>query len=226
LNADLSDIDGNASLYFAQSGIHDVHVTRDGFGSLPPMRSLLVTDSVESVHFYLPPTDDRIIDGGFEAGDLAAWTISGEITPVLTATAHTGNFAVTFGGPVSPTLPGTGPWSGVIEQEIAVLPALKLATLSLLYHVEAAESASDTLQIRLIGTTRTVTHTLPLTASRWVHYWCDLSDWEDPTLTLRIEWYQSERTITAGVIVDEVSLGSSIRGVYSIYLPLALRNEP
>jgi hypothetical protein len=226
LNTDLSDANGNASLYFDQPGTHDVHVTRDGFGSLPPMRSLLVTDSVKSVHFYLPPTDDCIADGGFEAGDLAAWTISGEITPVLTVTAHTGDFAVTLGGPISPTLPGTGPWSGVIEQEIAVSPTSASTTLSLLYQVKAVEPASDTLQISLIGTTRTVTHTLSLTVSGWVHQWYDLSDWEDSMLTLRIEWHQIERTKTTGVIMDEVSLGSSMRGVYPIYLPLALRNKP
>lgn len=226
LNSILTSGRGDFELYFDQSGSYDVTASRHGFGSLPSMRNVPVTDTHTILTFYLPPTDDQVTDGGFEAGDLAAWSISGEITPVLTTMAHTGEFAAVLGGPVSPTLPGAGPWSSVIEQECVVSPTLTSTTLSVIYQMAEADPISDTFQVSLIGTTQIVTYTLPLTSDGWTHHWWDLSAWESPTLTLRIEWHQTERTRTAGVIIDEVSIGSTVRGAYSIYLPLTLRNEP
>ncbi len=117
--------------------------------------------------------------------------------------------------------PAAGPWEGVLEQEIATVPAS--ATLSLLYRVVGTVPDSDTLQVRLIGAAGSVTHTLPLTTTGWVHRWWDLTAWDGPTATLRLEWVQMERSRSGGVILDEISLGTGVVGAYPVYVPLVWR---
>jgi Tol biopolymer transport system component len=117
----------------------------------------------------------------------------------------------------------TESWSSVLEQSVTLSPTLTSGTLSLLYRVAAAESASDTLQVQLIGSTQTVTCSLPLTQTGWVHQWLDVSPWVGSPLTVRVEWRQDKREQLAGVILDEISLGSAVVGSYPVYLPLVMR---
>jgi hypothetical protein len=368
LNTALSGYRGDFGLYFNDLGARAVEASRDGFGTLPPMKGISV-ENPPPVTFYLPPVDDAVVDGGFEAGDLAAWQSSGEIAPVVTGTAHTGDYAATLGGAapppvVTPTAPfsasavldegggvltsakvtvtvpvdavsgtvtftlssvplvagvpeiaqdvgphfsltarltdGTpltmtllpltltvryddaaweaaqivgeetlslwwydpeggawmqlggevdaagntvtvqtphlgpfallgdpypGPWGSVLEQEIALPPGLVSGTLSLLYRLEGVEHPSDTLLVAMEGATEVVSYTLPLTAGVWLHRWWEVPSWAGPTLTLRLEWMQEERERPAGVIVDEVSLGTAARGAFLIYLPIVLRGQ-
>ncbi len=223
LNVASSRGDGSFTLYFGQAGVHTVTVARPGFGPLPPMNHVVVTGTYTTPRLYLPPADEMIADGGFESGNLAAWAAAGEITPTLTPGAHTGSFAVRLGGLSSS--PGSGPWRSGIEQSIVVSPTLVSGTLSLLYRVVAAEPLSDTLQVSLVGAGQAITHTLPLTADGWMHSWWDLSLWAAPTLTVRIAWTQGAGAREAGVILDEISVGSSLRGSYPVYLPLVLRQR-
>jgi hypothetical protein len=37
-----------------------------------------------------PPLNDTIANGQFESGDLSGWNATGEVTPIMTTTAHTG----------------------------------------------------------------------------------------------------------------------------------------
>ncbi len=102
LNIAISQPFGNFDLYFNQSGIYDLAASQPAFGPLPPMKGVSVPQTVLPVTLYLPPADDQVADGGFEAGDLALWSPSGEIVPLLTTTAHTGDWAALLGGPVPP----------------------------------------------------------------------------------------------------------------------------
>ncbi len=364
-NVAQSGADGAFVLYLDISGTYTLTVTRDGYGPMAPMYGVSVPGA--SPTFYLPPLDDRVEDGGFEAGDLAAWSPTGAIGPVLTATAHTGDYAVALGGSapgpvVTPTeafsvsavvtaaggelsttvallevpagavsgtvvitmsgvptvtglptgtqdvgvhvawvaaltdgtaltetltgltltvfyedaawqaaqvsgeetlglwrydavsatwaavsgtvdvlsntvvvttaqpglyallgAPLSGPWGSVLWQELVLTPTVSSGTLSLLYRVEGAEAASDTLRVVLAGVTETVSYTLPLTVTGWRHVWWEVPGWAGPTLTLRLEWEQAVRERPTVVILDEISLGSAVVGSYPIYLPLVVR---
>ena len=223
LNTALSDQTGTFNLYFMSSGTYTLSVTRDGFGPLPAMHDVVVSDTAPGPTFYLPPIDDRVTDGNFEAGNLSAWNPAGDVTPTLTSTAHTGNAAALLGGSVPSDTVGSGPWRRAIEQEIALSPTLTSGTLSVLYQVIAAEPLSDTLYAYLIGPGETVTYTLPLTSSGWTHAWWDLPAWDVPIATLRIELALGNQARLVNVAVDEVSLGSAAIGAYPVYLPVVQR---
>jgi hypothetical protein len=228
LNMSQSGINGAFYLYFDQEGSYDIEVDRDGFAALPPIKHLLVTDTVEPITFYLPPLDDRVVAGGFEPGNPVAWTFYGDVTATVTTTAHTGDQAILLGGAIPPGAPVLGPWRSVIEQDVILSSTLLTSgTLSLLYQVVAAEPNSDTVQVDLVGLTQSVTHTLPLTGSGWLHSWWEIPAWESPTMTLRVAFEQGgDRARQVEILLDEISLGSSVRGSYPGYLPLILRNGP
>jgi len=215
MNMAISDQSGSFALYFEQSGIYDLEASHPGFGALPPMLGVVVSETLQPVTFYLPPADDRIIDGGFEAGDLVAWNPAGPSTPTLTTTGHTGEFAVLFGG-------GTG----TLEQEITLPSAPYSGTLSLLYRVEGVDPATNSLQIVFGSPALTVTHALPLTPTGWVHWWWDLPPWEDPAATLRVLWTPGDARVPMGVWVDEISLGTTATASYAVYIPLVTRASP
>ncbi len=361
LNAARTDVAGRFALYCNVTGTTVVTATRSGFGPLPPVKGVLLSEAPPDLALYLPPADDRVADGGFEAGDLAAWETGGEIAPILTATAHSGDYALHLGGvvpppvvtpteafavsglftpaggllqapladlllpagalargailtlsgvptvtalpggtqdvgvhvswagvftagppltqtnlpvtltvryadaawrdarvtgeetlalwrydpagpawlPLSTTLdtlsntaiatttqpglyallgaPSVGPWSSTIRQSL-FLPTSDEATLSFLYR-PGAVAPSDTLQVRLVGPTGTLTWTPPLTPTGWAHRWWALPDWGGATLTLEVRWEQAGEA-AAGVLVDEVSLGTAATGSFGIYLPL------
>jgi Tol biopolymer transport system component len=122
--------------------------------------------------------------------------------------------------------PREGPWNGILQQELILSPTLSSGTLSLLYRVEGITLTSETLRVVLMGPvqpTHTVSWTLPLTVSGWVHRWWALPGWASPTLTLQLEWSQIGREGVLEAIVDEVSVGAYTVGSYPVYLPLILR---
>lgn len=361
-----SGVDGAFVLYGHATGTYTLSVSRDGFGVLPGMAGVPVPAETEPV-FYLPPGDDRVDDGGFEAGDLLAWHPGGEVVPTVTNTAHTGAYgarlgsmvppplvtptmpftasavltaagglvttslavlhvptgavsgtvrftltgvptvtglppetqdvgphvawaaALTDGRPLTATLapltltvfysdaawqaaqvgreetlalwgydpvsttwtplsgtldilrntvvvtrtapglvallgePFAGPWRGVLVQDVPMTPPLVSGTISLLYQVSADGPVSDTLQLFLAGPTQTLTYTLPLTASGWEHRWWSVPQWAGPTLTVQLEWLQLSRAPSVVVVLDEISLGPTAVGGYTIYLPILAR---
>jgi Tol biopolymer transport system component len=358
-------VDGSFTLHGDAAGTYDLSVVRSGFGTLPAMRGVPMPSSQPPI-FYLPPSDDRSADGGFEAGDLAAWAVTGTVAPTLTAPGHTGTYAARFGGPVPPpivtptavftasavvtaaggvvtsslavltvptgtvsgtavftltgvptvtglpagtqdvgahlawqaaltdgtpltatlrpvtvtvsysdgqwqaaqvageetlrlwwydpvsatwvplsgtldvvsntvtvtaTRPGrfallgapyTGPWAGTLSQEM-VLGPVESATLSLLYQVVGTAPPSTTLAVYVAGPSTTVTYTLPLTASGWVHRWWEVPTDLGPTVTVRLAWTQGGREAAVLAVVDEISLGTAAVGGYAVYLPLLRR---
>lgn len=130
MNTALSRCDGAFTLYFNVTGTYALSVTRSGFGALPPMYGVAVP-AQETLYFYLPPLDDAITDGGFEAGDLAAWNPAGEPSPARVGPGHTGDGAALLGGEVSPpVVTPTTPFSmsrvvtasgGVLTSSVALL---------------------------------------------------------------------------------------------------------
>ncbi|CAG0947439.1 partial Tol-Pal system protein TolB, partial [Anaerolineae bacterium] len=223
INDSLSRHDGLFDLYFASGGTYTLTTTRNAFGVLPPLFNVSVPLSTSLPTLYLPPLNDQLSDGHFESGTLAAWNPIGLLTPTITSTAHTGEYAALLGGIVPLDTVSGGPYLSAIEQTITMSMTLTDGTLSLLYEVTAADPLSDTLTAYLVGPTDTLTFTLPVTATAWTHHWFDVSAWTSPTATLRIELSTPDKEREVGVLVDEVTWGSSVIGSRPIYLPVMRR---
>jgi hypothetical protein len=215
LNVDQTGPAGSFALYFDGSGIYDLKGAHVKFGALPPMVGIEVAEASLPVTLYLPPADDRIADGGFEAGDLAAWNLSGADYPALTTAAHTGGYAVLLDGADSR-----------LSQAIALPSVPYSGTLSLLYRAEAADPAGDDLTISITGDSQAFTYTVPLTGDGWVHWWTDAESWADPTATLQMAWTEADARSPGRTFVDEISLGTAETGAYAVYVPAVLRARP
>jgi Tol biopolymer transport system component len=223
LNTGVSRHDGTYDLYFASGGIYTLTMTRNNFSELPPLLNVTVPSSNSLSTLYLPPLDNQIDDSHFESGDLSAWNPNGDLTPTITSTAHTGNYAAVLGGSVPSDTLTTGPWYSTFEQMINISPTIGSGTLSLLYRVESADPLSDTLTVYVVGANNTLTFTLPVTATEWTHAWFDLSTWIEPTATLKLDFAVTDVGRTAEVVVDEVTWGSVIEGSHAVFLPLVRR---
>ncbi len=163
-----------------------------------------------------------------EEGTLQLWRYDGASWSPLTSTVDITNNEVTVLTAESGLYalagdPEVGPWASVLEQEVALTPTLEAGTLSLLYRVEGADPGSDTARVLLSDGTETLTYTLSLTETGWVHVWWGLESLTGTTLTVRLEYLQANRDATAGLLLDEVSAGSSGVGAYVVYLPVVFR---
>jgi hypothetical protein len=223
MNTALSVHNGTFELYFASGGTYGLTAARSGFSPLPPMLNLIIPNTSMNPIFYLPPIDDQIIDGHFESGDLSAWIATGDITPTITTTAHTGFNGVLLGGTVPSGTLTIAPYHSTIEQTITVPPTLTLGTLSLVYKIAQADPVSDTLSVSIIGPTETLAYSLPLTSSGWTHQWWDVSTWTAPTATVRIELTHGSNLGSTSAVLDDISWGSSNKGGKIVYLPVIYR---
>ena len=208
---------GRFALYFDEvADSVQITATRFGFGVTPPMANVAMTTTT-TPFFILPPVDERVADGGFEIGDLAAWRPSGDPRPRLSDHAHTGRFAAQLGA--SQPAPGAGPLQSSLEQDIVLPPVSTQPVLSLLYQSNGA-AAGDALIVALLGADPPVTYTLPIALTGWQHWWQELIVSGAPTVTLRIAWTQANADHVASVLVEEISLGPLARGVYRAWLPM------
>jgi hypothetical protein len=192
-------------------------------GQLPPLLNVTVPSSSSLPTLYLPSLDNQISNSHFESGDLSAWYPSGKLTPTITSTAHTGNYAVMLGGTVPTDTVTTGLWHSTIEQTISVSPTIMSGTLSLLYRADAVDPMSDTLNAYLVGVNNILTFTLPVTTSDWAHTWFDVSTWNEPTATVKIDFVTGSAGRTTMALVDEITWGSAVEGSHAVFLPIARR---
>lgn len=204
---------GNFLAYLAAGGSYDVTVSRpELYGALPAMHDVNVAADVSGLSFVLPPPDDGVAAGGFEAGDLAAWQLGGTVPPALTPVAHTGLGAVRLGGAGE---------TASLAQWLTPPAAGESPTLSFLVRLDQPGSPG-VLLIELANSgvlSPPLTYTLPVDGEDWVHVWYDLDGLVSEPLTLT--FHVSD---TAAILLDEVSLGSSPVGIHFIYLPLLGRN--
>jgi lysophospholipase L1-like esterase len=230
----LASVAGGGFLaYLAEGGTYDLSVARpDLYGPLPAKRDLPVTGDVADLAFVLPPHDDAVADGGFEAGDLAAWQPGGSPPPALTATAHTGLAALQMG---SSDLDAAG-FQAALSQTVTPGPALSDPTLSFMVRL-AQPGPAGALEVSLANGgafSPPLTLVLSVESEAWTHVWYNLSgltgdlsglsgnlsglsgDAVPFTLTFTLSG-------SATVLLDEVSLGSALPGGHLIYLPLTFR---
>jgi lysophospholipase L1-like esterase len=204
---------GGYVAYVANEGVYDLSVARDGFGSLPPMQAISVTADLDGLDFVLPPLDDVVSDGGFEAGVWGDWQFGGTFTPTLVTETHTGDGAVLLGGI------GKTSW---LSQSLSVPGDLTDATLSFL--VQVAEDGgigdSSTLHVELAGTP--ISHTQDIAAGGWTHVWFPVEAAVGQAVTLTFTLSD-----TPAIHLDEVSLGTAAKGGYWVHLPITVRaNAP
>ncbi|MBK8989523.1 MAG: PD40 domain-containing protein [Chloroflexi bacterium] len=97
LNNALSSSEGAFGSYIATvSDVYSVTVSKTGYGSLPVTGYPFGPDA--SVQVALPPINDVVRNGDFEAGSLNNdWTADGYTAPALNDNAHTGDWAVFIG---------------------------------------------------------------------------------------------------------------------------------
>lgn len=203
---------GGFLAYLQDGGSYDVLVSRpDLYGPLPPMLGVAVTTDVSGLSFVLPPQDEAVVDGGFEAGNLAAWQPGGTIPPTLTTVAHTGLGAVRL---------GDAGQSAYLGQPLTPADGER-PTLSFLVRLEQP-GATGTLQVELANSgilSPPMTYTLEVDSEDWLHVWYDLNGLVSQALTLTFQVSD-----TAAILLDEVSLGSAPPGVRQVYLPLLNRD--
>jgi hypothetical protein len=198
--------------YMMTEGDYEISVSRpDLYGGLPAMHNQAAIGHVTGLEFVLPPHDDAVSDGGFEAGNLGAWLLGGVSPPALGGTAHTGQYAVRLGG---------GGLDSHLSQSISPGAAMSDPTLSFMARLEEA-GPPNTLQIVLSGgvmPAAPMTYTLVVEDANWVHAWYDLTGLVSDPLTVAL-------VVDGGpaLLVDEVSLGSALPGGYLVYLPVLYR---
>lgn len=71
--------------------------TKPGYGALPPLTRATTADL--QVNPVLPPADDALDNGDFEAAGWGAWQPGGAISPSLSADTHSGAHAAALGAP-------------------------------------------------------------------------------------------------------------------------------
>jgi len=199
--------------YLATGGDSTISARRDDlYGTLPAMHRE-VNASLSGLALILPPQDEAVIDGGFEEGNLNAWQTGGTAMLTLATEAHTGLGAVRLGV--------VGDDSYLSQ---AIIPALSPSepTLSFLVRLGEGSPASE-LEIRLTNSgvlSPTLTYTVAIEDEEWVHVWYDLTGLVGEPLTLTLAVVDNP-----AVLVDEISLGSAIRGGTLIHLSVVFRSR-
>ena len=213
-----TNLQGKYLLCHEESLTYAIAASRPSFGTLPAMQHL--SGTMAHLDFYLPPTDDVLTNGQFEAGDLSGWLTSTVQlgtsrlgTVMVTGDAHTGNYAVELSDGGSLT------WTVALSQSVLIPGTLKDPTLSLVYRVTGNAPAWVAVQ----GPTQTLTHTLP-TAMTWSHAWMDVSEFQGQGVTIALH-VDGALGGSGTLVVDEVSLGTAVPGWWDVYLPIVHRQH-
>ncbi len=227
----VSDESGRYELALPQcDGTFAVTAVSPVFGAIPPLFGRVATagEATSGVDIILPPADNllRNSNWGFEQGGLApAWTVGGEMLPVLApGQGHTGNGAAYLGTVMTATSPAGESWIAIT----ATIPiTVYRPTLSFMYRILTMDNGlHDSFEVRVdgqpvfsdsyAGSDYGVVRDLG-----WRHGWADLGDYAGQTVQVRLVVLQGQAyaSYPTGAFVDEVSLGSAAGGRFTIHLP-------
>jgi hypothetical protein len=217
LNTVTTDATGEYILYLDSSGMYTLTASQNGFAVLPPRYEVSVTTNLSGMDFVLPPENEGVTNGGWEAGDLSGWSSGPGVTPTVEITAaHTGHYGLAL-----QASGGTLNFWPYVTQTVSIPDTGSQPTLSFMYR--AVQGGPDDALLALVSDGgETVTHTVVLTSGDWTHTWCDLSAFSGQTVTLRFGF--QDQTSGQQLYIDEISVGESRMGVHPIYLPLVMRN--
>jgi len=201
-----SDINGNYAFSTVLPGTHDLRVSANTYGTLDPMRSVVLNDgeALTDLNFYLPPPDNLVGNWGFESG-LAQWATGGVNTSAISTSAHTGYQSTQLGGAAA-----GDSW---IEQMVEIPDDMYSPTLSFLYKYPS-QDADEVAQV-IVGE---ITETISV-SSEWTQHWIDLDGYQGEAVTIRFTVSENGNS-PSYLYLDEVSLGRASGGPYKGYLPL------
>jgi hypothetical protein len=201
-STDTTDDQGEYRLELPDTGTYEVAVSKQGYGNLLP-KAVGITTTM-SYDFILPPKDNAVRNGDFEAG-LEGWLTAGT---VLTQTfRHTGNWGVTLSK------------NGTLTQTVTVPAGMQGPTLSFIYR-SPKPGPADRFEVS-VGGNNPLSYIFPLAQDVWQHGWLDLSGVQGQAVLL------FRFTGEGDLWLDEVSLGSSQSSTpHRIYFPLVPRTYP
>ncbi len=201
--------------YVADGGNYDLSVSHANYGAWPAMRGITVTADIEGLDLILPPADNVVKDGGFETGIWGQWQVTGTVTPTFSTDARSGDWAALLGGAVP--LGVTAGAQSKLSQTLSIPAGLTDPTLSFMVRLDDEADGSGTLRAELEGTTTVVTVTVP--AGGWVHVWLPIEeDLGGQSVTVTFSAMD-----TPPLRLDEVSVGSALKGGFWVYLPAVMR---
>jgi hypothetical protein len=212
-----TDGNGGYGLFDASTGVYALTASRAGYGALPARNGVDIAGTSTDLDFVLPPAEEIVVNGGWETGGLTGWQVGAEaIATVEAAAAHTGLGGLRL---ISPLASGPEPlWQ--ITQTVSLPAGIVEPTLSWLTRVVSGDGA-ESLLVEVSNGSTAITHTLPLAPVGWMHAWKDLSAFSGQAVTLRIGFQGT--TAAREVHLDEISIGATRIGSYSVYLPLVVR---
>ncbi|MBN1889227.1 MAG: PD40 domain-containing protein [Thermoflexales bacterium] len=203
-----SPIFGRDNLYLDQAGHYALQASAAGYGILPPMTLDITRDM--SLDLFLPPQDDAVRNGGFEAGSLGEWSIAGNGAHADAGMPHSGAYALKLVSPATGTL--VLPY--VVTQTVALGQAMHEPTLSFMYNIP--QDLQGVFSVWIVGITSTSVLSTGAATEGWVHAWTDLSAYAGQSITLSFELSDT----VAPVWIDEVSVGSWRALPHYTFLPL------
>jgi hypothetical protein len=236
LNVAVPGHKGDFALYFDHPVTVDLAASAAGFGSLLPIRGLIVDRDRDGLHLVLPPADDLVANGHFESG-LQGWQVNSAMTPtVVTGRGHTGDSALQMRMPDGVVVPGATTTVWQVTQTIPTAVSLSTVTtaptLSWFYVVSGTPAAGDRenmLQVLVQGKAAataqplSLTVALPLTATQWTHQWLSLDDFVGHPITLTFGLQKTTSTAISEVLLDEVTLGQGSEEPVAVFLPVVAR---
>jgi hypothetical protein len=212
-----TDFAGDYILYFDNGGTYTLTASHNDFSVLPPMSDVLVYGHRTDVDFVLPPASEAVTNGGWEIGSFDGWRIGSNVPPTVEITAaHTGHYGVSLSADGE-----TLDFWPYLTQTISVHVSWSQPTLSFLYRTVQGK-ADDALLATVSSGGEVITHKVLLTSRDWTHTWCDLSAFSGQTVNLRFGFL--DQMSGQQVYLDEISVGETEKRIFSVYLPLLLRN--
>jgi hypothetical protein len=209
------------------SGNYDLTASHPEYGNLPPQLGVSVQDNLENVTFFLPPELNAIENGDFE--EPGGWETGGTEMPArVRGDAHSGEYVLQFSTQPQAardssehndsTLQSTSGWTSTISQTVTLpVEALEI-TLGWIYRVEGVAETGDTFAVTVEGATGSLSKSLPLEPTSWVHDWIDVTELAGQVVTVRFAQNRASMGHLLTVQLDEVALGPTIPIL--IYLPL------
>lgn len=219
LNAPRSDPRGNYALYFNNLDTYTLTVDHPSFAMLPPRYGIVLDRSLSGMDFVLPSHEEIIINGGWETGGTEGWFIDTVISPSINSeAAHTGKYGMSL-----TTLGGTVNFWSQITQSVTIPIEWVQPTLSWVYSA-TCDNVGDTFSVVISSTDDVITHSVAITSSTgWRHGWEDLSVFSGKTVTLT--WGFDTQISLQEIFLDEISLGPTTIGVYSVHLPVVAKQK-
>lgn len=204
---------------FPDDGPYEILVVSDThYDTIPSMRNLRYSNNPE-IHFYLPPANNLITNGGFESPDLSSWITSGNLPPSSsTISVHTGGNSLMMGGLAPSDNSGS-----VLQQTITIPGDMEKPVLSFLSFVPF-NNALMSSHVHIIDGTDSSDYPIVINSfGYWDHHWIDMSSYSGKTITVEFDFNINSTAQTAEMYLDEVSLGSEVGGVKNVYLPSIIK---